>query len=77
MKLKTFSADRLRLLASVPPKVNVSSSSSTSDIDMVVMAVWFSETVRVEAMSIDGASLIEFIVIFTSADEVLSPCNKV
>ena len=44
---------------------------------MVVMAVWFSETVRVEAMSIDGASLIEFIVIFTSADEVLSPCNKV
>ena len=40
---------------------------------MVVMAVWFSEAVKVEAISIDGASLIELIVIFTSADAVLSP----
>ena len=60
-------------MASVPPKVNVNSSPSGSDTDIVVTAVWFSSTWIVEAISIDGASLTGVIVTFTSAIATLSP----
>ena len=77
MKVKTLSSDKLKLSASVPPRVRVSSSSSMSEIETVVMAVWFSAIVNVDAISIDGASLIELISTDTSADAVLSPWDKV
>ena len=77
MKVKTFSPDKLKLVASVPPRVKVNSSSSTSETDTVVTAVWFSSTWIVDAISIDGASLTGSIVTVTSAVEVLSPCIMV
>ena len=73
MKVKTFSPDKLKLAASVPPSVNVTSSSSASDTDTVVTAVWFSLTWIVDAISMDGKSFTDSTVIETSALEVLSP----
>ena len=73
MKVRTFSSDKLKLSASVPPSVRVSSSSSTSETETVVTAVWFSWTWIVDAISMLGASLTASIVTVTSALEVLSP----
>ena len=39
LKVKTLSVERSKLSASVPPRVKVSSSSSTSETDIVVTAV--------------------------------------
>ena len=51
----------------------VRSSSSTSETEIVVTAVWFSAACIVDAVSIDGASFTASIVTVTSALEVLSP----
>ena len=73
MKVKTFSLERLKLSASVPPRVRVNTSSSTSDTETVVTAVWFSWTLIMDAISMDGSSLTASIVTVTSALDVLSP----
>ena len=73
MKVKTLSVERSKLSASVPLRVRVKSSSSTSETDIVVTAVWFSATCIVEAESMDGASFTASIDMLTSALEVLSP----
>ena len=57
----------------MPPRVRVSSSSSTSETETVVTAVWFSSTRMVSAISMDGLSLTASMVTDTSALEVLSP----
>ena len=57
----------------MPPSVKVNSSSSTSETETVVTAVWFSATWMVDAISMVGASLTASIVIVTSALDVLSP----
>ena len=68
-----MSVERLKLSASVPLRVRVRSSSSTSETEIVAIAVWFSATCIVDAVSIDGASFTASIVTVTSAIEVLSP----
>ena len=73
LKLSTFSDVRFKLFASSPLKVKVRSSSSGSETDTVVIAVWFSGIESVDAISIEGASLIGLISTSTSADDVLSP----
>ena len=73
LKDKILSVDKSKLLASVPLRVSVKSSSSTSETDIVVTAVWFSAACTVDAVSIDGASFTASIVTLTSALEVLSP----
>ena len=77
MKVRTFSVERLKLSASVPPRVNVSSSSSISETEIVVISVWFSSTWMVNATSMDGASLTASMVIFTLALDVLLPWVRV
>ena len=61
----------------MPPRVNVRSSPSASDTDIIATSVWFSITWIVEATSIDGESLTGSMVTFTSALEVLSACVRV
>ena len=73
MKVMTFSVERLKLSASAPPRVKLSSSPSTSETETVVTATWFSSTWIVDAKSIDGASLTASMVMVTSALDVLSP----
>ena len=73
MKVKTLSIDKSKLSESVPLRVKVRSSSSTSETEIVATAVWFSATCIVDAVSIEGASFTASIVTVTSALEVLFP----
>ena len=79
MKESSFVADRLNELASVPEIVKVNSSSSTSEIDIVVIKreSVFSAIDIVDAILISGSSWTGSIVKDTSAEEILSPWNIV
>ena len=68
-----MSVDKSKLSALVPLMDRVRSSSSTSETEIVVTAVWFSAACIVDAVSIDGASFTASMVKVTSALEVLSP----
>ena len=74
MNVKTLSVERSKLSASAPIRDRVNTSpESGSAIEIVVTIVWFSATLIVDALLIEGASFTSPIVTVTSALEVLSP----